>query len=59
MPSNFEEAKTFLYRYGWATDTTADPVELLKNLVEDHERLREHNADLIRQVQEAKWSLHV
>jgi hypothetical protein len=59
MSSILADVKNYLNRYGWATDPTVDPVELLQKLADEHEQMRKHNAKLVKQVQEATWSLRV
>ena len=38
--STLAEAKRYLWRYGTITDTTIDPVDLIRDLVREHERLQ-------------------
>lgn len=37
--SALKDAKDYLYRYGWNTDTTTDPIDLLRALVKDMDQL--------------------
>lgn len=39
--TTLEEAKQYLYRYGWNTDTTIDPIDLIRALVEDLEQCQD------------------
>jgi len=38
MSPVLNETKQYLRRYGWATDTTIDPVELIRDLASELEK---------------------
>jgi hypothetical protein len=39
--TTLEEAKQYLYRYGWHTDTTIDPIDLIRALVAELEQCQD------------------
>ena len=45
MSPVLEEAKRYLYRYGTITDTTVDPVDLIRDLTSQLEKYEKPSAE--------------
>lgn len=55
--STLEEAKKYLHRHGWATDTAVDPVDLLRDVVVEYEQLQAHSKKLAERIVDQQLAL--